>query len=82
MKKIAAVIAISASLVGCAHVTPYVSSMNFSPEAMEVLGTGQGESRQGFVLCFLSLDETYSAMKAVESAISPVDPPTDDFHAA
>ena len=57
-------------VAGCAIVTPYVSSMNYSPETMELWGTGEGESSQGYILCFVPINESYSTMRAVNEAIS------------
>lgn len=63
-------------MAGCTHVTPIVSSMNFSPESMEVLGRGQGESRRGYLLCAIPIsvsvnisDDNYSITRAVDDAV-------------
>ena len=57
-------------VAGCAIVTPYVSSMNYSPETLEILGTGEGESYQGYLLCFVPTRDAYSMMSAIKTAIS------------
>ena len=60
-------------LSGCTHVTPMVSSMNFSSDAMEVLGTGKGVSSRGYFLCVIpisdSLDTSYSVGEAIDVAV-------------
>lgn len=60
-------------LAGCTHVTPIVSSMNYSPEGMEVMGKGEGESRRGYFLCAIpisnSVNDNYSIINAVDDAV-------------
>ena len=63
-------------LSGCTHVTPVVSSMNFSPDAMEYLGTGTAESKRGYFLCVIPisgnndpLDTRYSIGDAIDDAV-------------
>jgi len=61
---------------GCTHVTPVISSMNYSPESMEVLGRGHGESKRGYFLCAIPLstsvnisNDNYSITMAVDDAV-------------
>ncbi|OIO01108.1 MAG: hypothetical protein AUJ51_08745 [Elusimicrobia bacterium CG1_02_56_21] len=56
-------------LAGCAHVTPAVSSMSFSPEAMEVMGVGSGESSQTYLFCFIPVGPAYSTLNAVKGVV-------------
>lgn len=60
-------------VTGCTHVTPAVSSMNYSPETMDYLGKGEGESRRGYFLCMIpisnTVSENYSIISAVDDAV-------------
>ena len=52
------IMAVCLATLGCTSVSPRVSSMNFSPESMEILGTGYGESSEGYLFCFIPTGES------------------------
>jgi hypothetical protein len=64
-----ALAALSLFFAGCMYVNPHVSSMNFSPETMELLGPAMGKSSQKYFLCLIPEGE-YSLMAAMREAIN------------
>ena len=60
-------------LCGCAHVQPGVSSMNFTPEAMQIVGPAKGESTETYFLCLIPFDfQPASVVDATNRAIKSV----------
>jgi hypothetical protein len=43
--------------------------MNFSPEAMEVMGVGSGESFQTYLFCLIPMGPAYSTLNAVKGVV-------------
>jgi hypothetical protein len=70
---------ISLGATGCSSIAPRVSSMNFSPESMEILGAASGESSRGYLLCMIPMGDTagggvffsrYSLLEAVNRSVA------------
>ena len=61
-------------LLGCAHVIPQATSMNFSPESMVVVGPAMGESSETYLLSMIPSGGRHpSIVLATERAIKSVE---------